>query len=486
MDVKQSKVVRATRVAVADAIGGTVFVVGLIVAAPAAFAAPPGASCQPFASKPCLLPFPNNLYTVKDPSSVTGRRVHLPRRRDADQHRGQPDQGRGPTTETTASAPAATSSSACPARQPRRPPTDESRPADRHVGGVQTERADRRHRRPDPRAAADLGGARLQRARCGEHHAPHPPRQELHRGAPLHRRDAQPEEPERERRSKPRPGSSCSGMASPLPPAEQSQKARYDSIFKSLQQAGIQRGNLYMAWDFTVMSRRSLSSRMLHIRNRAFLQLGDANLADGIAAGQAPAFQVTSQEDFTPAEDPRVMRIVKGTFQVPCYLTTDDCAIGGGFHYSSANAEAPPTQKPGNMATAPFQCIIPQAAASNPARASLYGHGLLGSCRRGRGREREGHGVGARLDVLRDGLVGAVGRRRPLRHHGASGPEQVPAGDRPAAAGCSQHPLPRPADEDRPTGSRRMPPSRMGAASPSSTPRTSTTTGTARAGSWAA
>ncbi len=165
----------------------------------------------------------------------------------------------------------------------------------------------------------------------------------------------------------------------PLPPDQQSQKARYDSIFKSLGQAGIQRSNLYMAWDFTVMSRRSLSSRMLHIRNRAFLQLGDANLADGIAAGHAPVFEVTSQEDFTPAEDPRVMRIVTGTFQVPCYLTTNDCAIGGGFHYSSANPEAPPTQKPGNMATAPFQCIIPQAAASNPARASLYGHGLLGS-----------------------------------------------------------------------------------------------------------
>jgi hypothetical protein len=73
------------------------------------------------------------------------------------------------------------------------------------------------------------------------------------------------------------------------------------------------------------------------------------------------------------------MRIVEGTFEVPCYLTTNNCAIGGGFHYSSSKTEAPPTQKPGNTATAPFRCIIPQAAASEPARASLYGHGLLGS-----------------------------------------------------------------------------------------------------------
>ena len=38
----------------------------------------------------------------------------------------------------------------------------------------------------------------------------------------------------------------------PLPAAEQSQKARYDAIFKSLDKAGIARNSLYEAWDFTV------------------------------------------------------------------------------------------------------------------------------------------------------------------------------------------------------------------------------------------
>ena len=56
-----------------------------------------------------------------------------------------------------------------------------------------------------------------------------------------------------------------------------------------------------------------------------------------------------------------------------------NCAIGGGFNYSSPNPDATPTQQPGNVGTAQFDCIIPRAAQGAPARASLYGHGLLGS-----------------------------------------------------------------------------------------------------------
>src|SRR5262249_35844538 len=70
-------------------------------------------------------------------------------------------------------------------------------------------------------------------------------------------------------------------------------------------------------------------------------------------------------------------RYVTGTFNVPCYLITDKCAIGGGFHYSSNNPDALPSQKPGNIATPRFYCTIPTAANTRPGRASLFGHGLL-------------------------------------------------------------------------------------------------------------
>ena len=46
-------------------------------------------------------------------------------------------------------------------------------------------------------------------------------------------------------------------------------------MFKTLERAGIRRGSLYLAWDFTVASWQSLAARMLHIRDDAFAQLGD-------------------------------------------------------------------------------------------------------------------------------------------------------------------------------------------------------------------
>src|ERR1700712_2454802 len=35
-------------------------------------------SCHPYGKKACLLPFPDNRLTVKDPRTATGLRVHLP------------------------------------------------------------------------------------------------------------------------------------------------------------------------------------------------------------------------------------------------------------------------------------------------------------------------------------------------------------------------------------------------------------------------
>ncbi len=161
-----------------------------------------------------------------------------------------------------------------------------------------------------------------------------------------------------------------------LPAGERPQKARYERIFASLRRAGIARDkNLYEAWDFTIASERGLASRLLAIRNDAFSQLGDANLADGHVDGSAPQFQVASVDTGLTG-----FTRVQGTFTVPCYLVTCGASATAGFHYSSNALDATPTQIPGNTATAPFECIIPNSAGpSNPARVSLYGHGLLGS-----------------------------------------------------------------------------------------------------------
>jgi len=160
-----------------------------------------------------------------------------------------------------------------------------------------------------------------------------------------------------------------------LPIRERGQRRRYDRIFASLREAGIGRRSLYEAWDFTVASERSLSSRLLSIRNDAFAQLGDRYLGDARVRGSAPSYQITSSDMLAPG-----LRRVQGTFQVPCYLVTCGPTATTGFHYGSNSLDALPTQIPGNIATAPFECIVPSSATSgSPARISLYGHGLLGS-----------------------------------------------------------------------------------------------------------
>ena len=158
-------------------------------------------------------------------------------------------------------------------------------------------------------------------------------------------------------------------------PIEQRRRS-FERIFRALKKAGVKRRSLYLAWDFTVASERSLASRMLHIRDDAFETLGDTNLKDLKVSGQSPSVSVDSVTDYTPAEDDRIARKVEGHISVPCYLT-EACAPGGRFRLDKGGL-------PGRTGTmqAPYVCNIPRSAldpASPPkARVSLYGHGLLG------------------------------------------------------------------------------------------------------------
>jgi hypothetical protein len=154
-------------------------------------------------------------------------------------------------------------------------------------------------------------------------------------------------------------------------------RAHFESLFRKLVKAGVPRYNLYLAWDFTVASRKSLTDRMLSIRDRAFAALGDRNLSDLEVDGASPWFKIDSSTDLTAAQDDRIARQVEGTLYVPCYLT-NGCAPGGKFTF---DAQGRPEQH--GLTTAKFTCRIPRSAldpaAPPKARPALYGHGLLGS-----------------------------------------------------------------------------------------------------------
>jgi hypothetical protein len=180
------------------------------------------------------------------------------------------------------------------------------------------------------------------------------------------------------------------------------------SLLHTLRRGGVKREGLHQVWDFTVASERNLSERMLSIRDRAFAELGDTNLADLKVTGAAPRYvlnpdtpddlplpsqvpgEVREQDgivNFAPCsagatpqcesgESDRLARIVRGRVLVPCFLHTPECAEGGTFTYE---ADGRPVRIPGNTAAAPFTCIIPRAVLTRgPGRPALYGHGLLG------------------------------------------------------------------------------------------------------------
>ena len=168
-------------------------------------------------------------------------------------------------------------------------------------------------------------------------------------------------------------------------PEIESRRAGMERIFSDLKKAGIERSDLYLAWDFTVASRENLSGRMLEIRDDAFSQLGDTNLADGQVQGTSPPISNLQVTDLTPAEDARIAREVTGNVTVPCYMDTPGCSPAGStFNYPpGGDPDRVPEQLPGNTASVGFTCIVPRSSLNGPIatglRPSLYGHGLLGS-----------------------------------------------------------------------------------------------------------
>jgi hypothetical protein len=148
--------------------------------------------------------------------------------------------------------------------------------------------------------------------------------------------------------------------------AKESRRAHMEDLFTTLASAGIARDDLYLAWDFTVASSRNLTERMLFLRDDGFARLG----------GNPPPFVVTQVEDEV---DEKIFRRVTGTYLVERYVSSP--LPGARFILGPDGLplwQATPQQ-------ANFECNIPRAAlanalaTANPARASIYGHGLFGT-----------------------------------------------------------------------------------------------------------
>ncbi|MDQ2700772.1 MAG: hypothetical protein M3Y23_05525, partial [Actinomycetota bacterium] len=158
-------------------------------------------------------------------------------------------------------------------------------------------------------------------------------------------------------------------------------RSYFEDLFRRLRNAGVARHNLYLTWDFQVASDENNTTRALSIRDQAFAELGDTNLADRTIppASTAPQFTVGSTE---ADPSPEIARRIQGSFEVPCYLKNPGqpagCGPGGTYNL---NEKGTPV-KTGTW-SANFECVVPHAAVDSPgarpARPLLYGHGLMGS-----------------------------------------------------------------------------------------------------------
>ena len=181
-------------------------------------------------------------------------------------------------------------------------------------------------------------------------------------------------------------------------PVKEARRPHMEDIFTTLNGAGVGRNDLYLAWDFTVASRRSITERMLFMRDDGFSRLGTNApsftvtnvLEHPCTAGNPPYGACSTDADCVGGGagscntgavgvDTRIFRRVVGTYNVERYV--DSTTPPAKFVLDTNGL-------PTHQATpqpASFVCNIPRAALPTgagpavPARASIYGHGLLGS-----------------------------------------------------------------------------------------------------------
>jgi len=140
--------------------------------------------------------------------------------------------------------------------------------------------------------------------------------------------------------------------------------ADFARILADIAADGIDVNEVFLTWDFTVASAEGLSGRALAMREAAYAALGDT----------APRFTVTDQTDSAST------RVINGTYEVPNFLTGDG-SPGNSFFYTGEGLDDLPAVNPENPTLqAPFVCNISVATmdGTEPAHLVQYGHGLLG------------------------------------------------------------------------------------------------------------
>lgn len=149
-------------------------------------------------------------------------------------------------------------------------------------------------------------------------------------------------------------------------PSIEERREQMDRTFSTLADAGVERGDLQLAWSFTVASTENLTGRILAVRDQTLDWLESTG----------GAYEITQ---VIPRSRDDVSVQVAGTFTLVNHMTAGG-EPGERFNYATEDPDATPT--PNGEMVVPFLCQVPIVQESEPdleLRPGLYGHGLLGS-----------------------------------------------------------------------------------------------------------
>lgn len=136
----------------------------------------------------------------------------------------------------------------------------------------------------------------------------------------------------------------------------------YDNIFHHLDTLGVDRSELQLAWDYTTSSRENNTQWMVHMRDQALATVGDLG----------PEYTITEVlEDIDPEH---IAYQIFGTMRVPLYLDQ----TGPGAQLLIGPDGLPMVNPDQPWAEFGFEVLIPHSALQSPATLMQYGHGLLG------------------------------------------------------------------------------------------------------------
>lgn len=138
----------------------------------------------------------------------------------------------------------------------------------------------------------------------------------------------------------------------------EARRGLYTDIFAQLDNAGVERDDLQLAWDFTTASKEDNTGWLIGMRDDALASLPP----------EGPSYTLDTI-DMDWSEDVAI-RII-GQMEVPLYL--DQPGVGGVI-----NLGADGRPEVNGTAEYPFQILVPYSALETPGTLLQFGHGLFG------------------------------------------------------------------------------------------------------------